>query len=248
MEREYLNRKFHYSAQPLPESLLRELPAMIVGERIAAIRQRRRLTKVQLRRMAGIASSTYAYVEKRDGLPDPKHLFNISKVLQVDPILIIKGKNWNLASRLLPNNEKMSLLRLRKGWSQKEMAIALEKAGLNFRTTILYSKRARIAQWEIGAAEPPHSVQEIIKKVLEDNALFSVNKRTEIALEHIKDLSSPKNKGNSGFLRLRVRVIRLIISDLKATGVIRDAKTLEASLNRKLAEIAKGGECLSQGA
>lgn len=220
--------------------LLQELPKMTVGERIAAIRKERGLTKAELRKRAGIASSTYVYIERRDAPPEPRHLLNLSKVLQVDPIFIIKGQSWRLASHSLSDREKMLLLRLRKGWSQKEMAIALEKAGLNFRTTILGSKRTRITQWEVGAAEPPHSAREIIRSVLGDDTLFASSKKTEIALEYLKSLSSPDKKQDSnGLLRLKIiRIIHLIISDLKATGAIRDARLVETNLNHKLAEMA----------
>lgn len=260
----------------LSVSFLKELPEMTVGERIAAIRQKRGLIKSQLRKMAGIAGSTYVYVEKRDAIPNPKNLFNISKVLRVDPILIIKGKNWNLVSALLEDKEKLFLLRLRKGWTQEELAIALEKAGLNFNTSLPDSKRTRITQWEIGAVKPIHNTVEIIRRVLGDDTIFGgvanpekpakplektkvqksnweeqetgvTNKTAEKALKRLESLGRPKKRQDSNRpLGREIRLVRLIISDLRFTGATRDAEILQARLNRKLKEIEYRGERLNR--
>lgn len=166
------NKALDYVVKPLPKDLLRKLPEMAIGERIAVIRKARGLTKSQLRKNAHIASSTYVYVEKRGSIPTPRNLFKISKALEVDPVLIVKGKNWEEISSHLKDSEKIMLLRLRRGWTQTELATALEKAGLRFETEFSAAKRTTVAQWERGIAKPSFNKQDVIRVVLGDGNLF----------------------------------------------------------------------------
>ena len=179
------NKVLDYPIEPLPQDLLIKLPDITVGQRITAIRETRKLTKSQLRKKANIASSTYVYIEKRGTLPSPKHLFNISKALQVDPILIIKGKSWDKISPNLEDNEKMVLLRLRKGWNQTELATALESFGLKFETDILDAKRSTVAQWERGIAKPMFNKRNIIREVLGNDIFPQESKSTAEAVKRV---------------------------------------------------------------
>ncbi|MCX5715912.1 MAG: helix-turn-helix transcriptional regulator, partial [Candidatus Omnitrophica bacterium] len=160
-----------YETKPLPEELLKRLPRLTIGGRIVAIREYRGLTQVQLRKLCGIPSGTISFIENSDSVPLPRNLFDISKHLNVDPALILKGRSWAAISPDLKDGERLTLLRLRRGWTQGQLARELEKAGLKFKTSNNNSKKTAVVRWE-GGTRPTRNNRMIIRKVLGDQQLF----------------------------------------------------------------------------
>lgn len=111
-----------YDVLSIPPELAASLPNTIKGRRIAKIRESRGLTKGELAKEAEIKTSTYAYVETRDALPNPHQLFSISRALRVAPELIICGLPFENAIADLSEGEKIVFLRLRHGWTQNDLA------------------------------------------------------------------------------------------------------------------------------
>jgi len=170
---ELINGLLDYPIEPLPQDLLAELPRMKKGQRIVAIRKARGIKQqIELRKRAKLAIATCSTIETRDIIPSPKHLFAIAAVLQTDPLLIIFGRPWEKIFPELTDAEKMFFLRLRKGWTQLQLAQELEKSGLVFNTKNPGAKRSTVAQWEIGKARPAPEKITAIRKVLADDGLF----------------------------------------------------------------------------
>jgi transcriptional regulator with XRE-family HTH domain len=175
-----------YEIKPLSAELMGKLPDMIVGARIVAIiKERGFKNPAEARKAAGIKSGTFSHMINSDTIPHPGNLFAICRVLHVDPIIVIKGRPWEEISAGLPDNEKMNLLRLRRGWTQEELALALEKAGLRFDTASPDSKRTTVTQWLLAKAAPMLEKQLIIKRVLGDSTLFATAGPKEV-IEEVK--------------------------------------------------------------
>lgn len=125
-----------YEIMSIPPELMAKLPKLIIGKRIEAIRESRGLKKSELANAAGIGTSTYAYVENRDSLPNPHQLFSISKVLNVAPESIIYGIPFEEAVSTLSEGAKILFLRLRHGWTQQDLADKMDN--IVTRSTINY--------------------------------------------------------------------------------------------------------------
>ena len=200
LKRIELSKGHGYDTEPISADLLMQLPGMTTGQRIAAIREARKMTKAQARRKAGIASSTYTHIEQSDTLPNPKNLFKVCKTLKIDPILIIWAKEWGKFIEDVKDNlfyEKMPLLRIRKGWTQDDMVRHLEEAGLIFTIDNLDSKRAVVAQWERGT-KPLFGGQVIISKVLGDDTLFDLPEELKGDIE-LKIMPDVPLRSKTGF-------------------------------------------------
>lgn len=173
MVTEVIDRTLDYQIKPLSEDLLAQLPQMTRGAIIIAVRKDRGMRQqMQLRKRVGISSSTFCQIEAGDGIPRPKHLLDISRVLMIDPIIIACKKPWAEVLTKLTDNEKMFFLRIRRGWRQEDLAQELERAGLRFNSGSLDSKRTTVTQWENGVTPRPE-FRPIIRKVLADDALFT---------------------------------------------------------------------------
>lgn len=173
MNIEAIDSALDYPTAPLPQDLLARFPQMTRGQIIVTIRKARGMSQqVQLKRQTGIPCGTLCHIEASDSIPRPRYLLSISRVLKMDPIIIACKKPWKEASAGLTDDEKMFFLRIRRGWTQKDLAVELEKAGLVFNTNRLGSKRTTIAQWERGAATPTPEKRSIIRRVLSDETLF----------------------------------------------------------------------------
>lgn len=171
-----IKEKEVYETEPLSDELLKQLPEMSYGGRIASIRRERGREPGFVYEEVGISHSTYLDIEERDDLPVPGDLLNISKVLTVDPILIIEGIPWDKIPADFKDNQKMCLDRQRAGWTQTEFIIKLEKAGLKFDADNTESKLSLLNDWEVGKSRPSLEQQEIIRKVLTDNTLYEKRK------------------------------------------------------------------------
>jgi len=146
-----------YEAMSLPPELIIKLPKLIIGKRIEAIRESRGLKKSELANAAGICTSTYAYVENRDSLPNPHQLFAISKVLNVAPESIIYGASFGDIVPTLSEGAKILFLRLRHGWTQQDLA---DKMGnIVTRSTINY--------WEQDKTFPEEDILRSLRNALE---------------------------------------------------------------------------------
>jgi len=169
------NDDLGYEIQPLSEELMQRLsdPQMTIGDRIFAIIEERGFKNPNVvRRESGLPSGTFSHITHSNSVPHPRNLYAIAKVLQVDPILIVEGRPWKEVSSALPDKQKLSLGRLRHGWSQEELAVRLESAGLKFDTASLDAKRNTVTQWEKGIVPSPDT-RPFIRLVLGDNSLFT---------------------------------------------------------------------------
>ncbi len=167
-----IKEKEVYETEPLSDELLKQLPEMGYGGRIASIRRERGREPGFVYKEAGILHSTYLDIEERDDIPVPGDLLNISKVLTVDPILIIEGIAWDKIPADFKDNQKMCLDKQRAGWAETEFIIRLEKAGLKFDADNTESKLSLLNDWERGKKTPGLEQQEIIKTVLADSTLY----------------------------------------------------------------------------
>jgi len=146
-----------YEVMSLPPELMIKLPKHTIGQRIEAIRESRGLKKSELANAAGIGTSTYAYVENRDSLPNPHQLFAISKALNVAPESIIYGMPFEDVISTLSEGTKIIFLRLRHGWTQQDLADKMNNVVT--RSTINY--------WEQDKTFPEGDILEALRNALE---------------------------------------------------------------------------------
>lgn len=176
-----------YETIPLPKEVCDELISLgrHWGKRIKRIREVRNiqpadiLTRISEKIKKGIArskkdivDSTYSDIENSKEIQALCWLFDICRELRVDPIFITDARDWVSASGELPDNEKMRLCRLRKGWNQQDCAIALEKAGLDFGKKSITTKTQWVSKCERGKITPTLKEAEVIRRVYCDKTLF----------------------------------------------------------------------------
>lgn len=164
-----------YEVEDLPPDVINKLPRIMErGKRIAAVRMARGKRAVDVRKETGISSGGYSEIETSEGVPTPKYLYRICKVLKIDPIWIIDGRSWDEVKDKLEDHEKMYRLRLRKGKTQKEIVTAFKEAGLRFDSDNLDAQRSTYSNWENAKAKPLHGDKVVVAKVLGDDTLFDL--------------------------------------------------------------------------
>ena len=177
-----------YETRPLPKEVSDRLPGLKTsGQRVAAIIEARgkrpedivdgineKIKAGIARTKAPITPHTYRYVieKRKEGFPGHDLLWDLSRELEVDPIRIIDGRDWDSATARLSDPEKMKLCRLRKGWSGKRAAEALEIAGFEFTAATLQGKQVVVLAFEKGEEVPTLKEAMAIRKVYCEDSLF----------------------------------------------------------------------------
>lgn len=170
--REPVRANDHFSTEELPPDITAKLPKMIIGHRIRAIREFRKLAKYSLCHAAGIGSSTYAYIEDRDSLPSAYHLHGICKALKAAPERVITGMDFDSSVDAIKSDAGLLLfLRTQRGLSQDDLALAMLAAGFDNNGKSLASLRAAIAQWERGT-HPQDEACRLLRKALDFENIF----------------------------------------------------------------------------
>ncbi|MDD5430558.1 MAG: HPr family phosphocarrier protein, partial [Candidatus Omnitrophica bacterium] len=162
----------NYEIEPISDDLMNKLPGMTRGERMLAIIDERGFEYPNhVRIKSGIKSSTFSSMINSDRIPLPRNLYAVSKVLKVDPILIVEGEPWPVVREKIDDARKLILHRLRRGMTQIELALALEKEGLMFDVKEEKAKRSTIAQWERGN-RPSQEARRLIRRFFNDDEIF----------------------------------------------------------------------------
>jgi nicotinate-nucleotide pyrophosphorylase (carboxylating) len=156
-----------YQIRPVSESLSGKLPFLAIQKRIEAIMIERNMSWDELSRKSSLSIRVIKFLRTIDNaVNNPKKAMQIARALEIDPIIIVRGKGWAQIEKTMPDNEKILWLRMRKGWGITEFVIALECAGLDFRCKTSSSKVMIASKWESGYLSPGPERAAIIGKVL----------------------------------------------------------------------------------
>lgn len=163
-----------YKTEDLSEEVMKDLAKPTLSEihRIDIIRKARNMSFKIFSAEARELRQAYSSTLIRNIGMRPIRLLNFARALRVDPVLIIKGKPWEKIHQRLAPGEKIRILRIRKGWTQKDFAAALKKAGAVFNTNKVKNIAVTVLGWEKGAMPSSYVTCRKIEEVLGWGNLF----------------------------------------------------------------------------
>ncbi len=237
-----------YALEPLPDPVKAQLPAATVGERICLLRLARGFQmKATLCHLASIPTNTYVAIERREGLPHARYLLAIARALRVDPSWIIKGVPLEEALGSVRYPQTFTLLRLRRGWTQEDLARRLIEEGMSFDVAqplsgqdLVEAVRPTIAQWENGVT-PSAEKRAIVNRVL-GRDVFGEIAAAEKPAAAAPATSSGERRQDKEQRSAAARSLRQLLKKLRALrGPVEEMRQALTAIESEIAALKQRG-------